>query len=88
MNVLEVQGLTKHYPAFTLNGVSFSVSEGAVMGFIGRNGAGSPAPHPGAELAGRHGRGHPAAAAAGAHRRYSDLHGLHAADVPGSGGSL
>lgn len=40
MNVLEVQGLTKHYPAFTLNGVSFSVSEGAVMGFIGRNGAG------------------------------------------------
>ena len=40
MNVLEVQGLTKHYPAFTLNGVSFAVSEGAVMGFIGRNGAG------------------------------------------------
>lgn len=40
MNVLEVQGLTKHYPAFTLNGVSFAVPEGAVMGFIGRNGAG------------------------------------------------
>ena len=39
-NVLEVQGLTKHYPAYTLNGVSFAVSEGAVMGFIGRNGAG------------------------------------------------
>ena len=40
MNVLEVQGLTKRYPAFTLQDVSFSVSEGAVMGFIGRNGAG------------------------------------------------
>lgn len=40
MNVLEVQGLTKRYPAFTLNGVSFAVPEGAVMGFIGRNGAG------------------------------------------------
>lgn len=40
MNVLEVQGLTKRYPAFTLQDVSFSVPEGAVMGFIGRNGAG------------------------------------------------
>lgn len=37
MNVLEVQGLTKRYPAFTLNGVSFDVPQGAVMGFIGRN---------------------------------------------------
>ena len=35
MNVLEVQGLTKRYPAFTLNGVSFDVPQGAVMGFIG-----------------------------------------------------
>lgn len=32
MNVLEVQGLTKRYPAFTLNGVSFDVPQGAVMG--------------------------------------------------------
>ena len=40
MNVLEVRGLTKRYPVFTLNGVSFAVPEGAVMGFIGRNGAG------------------------------------------------
>ena len=40
MNVLEVQGLTKRYTAFTLNGVSFDVPQGAVMGFIGRNGAG------------------------------------------------
>ena len=40
MNVLEVQGLTKRYPAFTLDHVSFAVPQGAVMGFIGRNGAG------------------------------------------------
>ena len=40
MNVLEVQGLTKRYPAFTLDRVSFTVPQGAVMGFIGRNGAG------------------------------------------------
>ena len=40
MNVLEVQGLTKRYPAFTLDHVSFTVPQGAVMGFIGRNGAG------------------------------------------------
>ena len=38
--VLHVRGLTKRYPAFTLNGVSFDVPQGAVMGFIGRNGAG------------------------------------------------
>lgn len=37
---LEVRGLCKTYPAFTLKGVSFSVPQGAVMGFIGRNGAG------------------------------------------------
>ena len=40
MTVLEVQGLTKRYPAFTLNGVAFDVPQGAVMGFSGRNGAG------------------------------------------------
>lgn len=39
-NVLEVRGLGKRYPAFTLKEVSFDVPEGAVMGFIGRNGAG------------------------------------------------
>lgn len=88
MNVLEVQGLTKHYPAFTLNGVSFSVSEGAVMGFIGRNGAGSPAPHPGAELAGRHGRGHTAAAAADTGREHRGLYCEYAADFPGVGARL
>ena len=40
MNTLEVRGLCKSYPAFTLDGVSFDVPQGAVMGFIGRNGAG------------------------------------------------
>ena len=40
MNALQVRGLTKHYPAFTLKDVSFDVPQGAVVGFIGRNGAG------------------------------------------------
>mgnify|MGYP001206509425 CR=1 FL=1 len=40
MNVLEVQGLSKHYPSFELKDVSFNVPKGAIMGFIGRNGAG------------------------------------------------
>ena len=40
MNVLEVENLRKVYPAFTLQDVSFAVPEGAIVGFIGRNGAG------------------------------------------------
>ena len=39
-NALEVRGLCKNYPAFTLKDVSFDVPQGAVVGFIGRNGAG------------------------------------------------
>ncbi|MBR6706237.1 MAG: ABC transporter ATP-binding protein [Clostridia bacterium] len=37
---LEVRGLTKEYPAFTLRDVSFSLVPGSITGFIGRNGAG------------------------------------------------
>ena len=40
MNLLEVERLRKIYPAFTLQDVSFVVPEGAIVGFIGRNGAG------------------------------------------------
>lgn len=40
MNALEVKGLTKKYPGFTLDQVSFSVTCGSIMGFIGKNGAG------------------------------------------------
>lgn len=40
MDVLSIQGLCKRYPRFALEGVSFSVAPGTIMGFIGRNGAG------------------------------------------------
>ena len=39
-NILEVNGLTKRYPAFSLDEVSFSLPEGCITGFIGANGAG------------------------------------------------
>ncbi len=37
---LEVRGLSKNYPAFRLQEVSFSLEAGGITGFIGRNGAG------------------------------------------------
>lgn len=40
MNALEVRGLCKQYPAFALRDISFDVPQGAIVGFIGRNGAG------------------------------------------------
>lgn len=40
MNVLEVKSLTKKFPTFLLNDVSFSLEQGKITGFIGRNGAG------------------------------------------------
>ena len=40
MSILEVAGLKKVYPAFTLRDVSFALEEGRITGFIGRNGAG------------------------------------------------
>lgn len=39
-NVLDIKNLTKEYEKFKLDSVSFSVKEGTIMGFIGRNGAG------------------------------------------------
>ncbi len=40
MKILEVDGLTKRYPSFLLDHVTFSLEQGRIMGFIGRNGAG------------------------------------------------
>jgi ABC-2 type transport system ATP-binding protein len=40
MDLLTVQGLTKKYPKFTLQNVSFSLEQGRIMGLIGKNGAG------------------------------------------------
>lgn len=40
MNLLTVQGLTKRYPNFTLQDISFSLPQGRIMGLIGKNGAG------------------------------------------------
>ena len=40
MNLIEVQGLCKNFENFKLQKVSFSLEEGFIMGFIGRNGAG------------------------------------------------
>ena len=40
MNAMDIRGLCKKYPAFELKDVTFSVPQGAVMGFSGRNGAG------------------------------------------------
>jgi ABC-2 type transport system ATP-binding protein len=39
-SVLSVRNLTKEYPAFKLDSVSFELGQGVIMGFIGRNGAG------------------------------------------------
>lgn len=39
MSIVEVKDLKKTYPAFQLKDVSFSIEEGRITGFIGRNGA-------------------------------------------------
>lgn len=39
-NAIEISGLTKRYDGFTLDGISFCVPKGTIMGFIGQNGAG------------------------------------------------
>ncbi len=40
MNALSVRDLTKIYPQFTLDKISFCAKEGHIVGLIGRNGAG------------------------------------------------
>lgn len=40
MMILEVDRISKAYPGFQLQDVSFGVRAGTIMGFIGRNGAG------------------------------------------------
>jgi ABC-2 type transport system ATP-binding protein len=40
LNLIEVNGLCKNFESFSLQNVSFSLEQGFIMGFIGRNGAG------------------------------------------------
>ena len=40
MNALELRGVTKRYPGFTLDKVTFSLPRGCILGLIGENGAG------------------------------------------------
>ena len=40
MKILEVKNISKHYPSFKLQDISFVVKPGKITGFIGRNGAG------------------------------------------------
>ena len=39
-DILEIKNITKHYPNFSLQDVSFTLKKGEITGFIGRNGAG------------------------------------------------
>ena len=41
MNILEVNGLKKKYTTnYVVNGISFEVNKGEILGFLGPNGAG------------------------------------------------
>ena len=42
--VLSVQGISKHYPGFTLENVSFSLAPNRIMGLIGKMGRGKVQP--------------------------------------------
>lgn len=40
MDLVKIEGLTKHYDSFTLANISFNLPKGQIMGLIGKNGAG------------------------------------------------
>ncbi len=40
MNAIEIHGLCKYYPGFALKDLELALPEGAIMGFVGENGAG------------------------------------------------
>ena len=40
MSIATIHGLTKQYPTFKLDNISFTLNEKTITGFIGRNGAG------------------------------------------------
>ncbi len=40
MNALELRGLTKSYPGFTLDNLNLSIPSGCILGLVGENGAG------------------------------------------------
>lgn len=40
MNALEIKGMTKHFPGFSLSGLDLTLPSGCIMGLIGENGAG------------------------------------------------
>lgn len=44
-DALTISGLTKNYKDFKLNGISFSVPCGSIVGLIGENGAGKKHNH-------------------------------------------
>ncbi len=39
-NILQIENLSKSYPGFCLDNISFSIPKGAIVGLIGENGAG------------------------------------------------
>ena len=39
-SALELNDVSKHYPGFSLEGVSFTLPQGCILGLVGENGAG------------------------------------------------
>ena len=40
MNAIDCRGLTKTYPGFTLDHLTFTLPSGCILGLVGENGAG------------------------------------------------